>query len=254
MDTKDVIFELRTKNGLSQDELAQKVFVTRQAVTRWENGDTVPNTETLKLLSKFFNVSINTLLGSPDKLICQCCGMPLDDGIISREKDGSLNERYCKWCYADGEYMYNDMNDLVEVCVKNMADVKHPPKEVREYLYKLLPSLDYWKKYTELGGHTAVEELKKLLIDEINALNIDGLPKITKLNPLVGSYVNLEYRLPNGTEVKFLDDNATYFGNQLDCEFGSDRCFGVLANADFILVSTYEENGKNPELVLYKKR
>lgn len=118
MDTKDVIFELRTKNGLSQDELAQKVFVTRQAVSRWENGDTVPNTETLKLLSKFFNVSINTLLGSPDKLICQCCGMPLDDGIISREKDGSLNERYCKWCYADGEYMYNDMNDLVEVCVK----------------------------------------------------------------------------------------------------------------------------------------
>lgn len=130
MDTKDVIFELRTKNGLSQDELAQKVFVTRQAVSRWENGDTVPNTETLKLLSKFFNVSINTLLGSPDKLICQCCGMPLDDGIISREKDGSLNERYCKWCYADGEYMYNDMNDLVEVCVKNMADVKHPPKNV----------------------------------------------------------------------------------------------------------------------------
>ncbi len=107
MDTKDVIFELRTKNGLSQDELAQKVFVTRQAVSRWENGDTVPNTETLKLLSKFFNVLINTLLGSPDKLICQCCGMPLDDGIISREKDGSLNERYCKWCYADGEYMYD---------------------------------------------------------------------------------------------------------------------------------------------------
>ena len=38
MDTKDVIFDLRTKNGLSQDELAEKVFVTRQAVSRWENG------------------------------------------------------------------------------------------------------------------------------------------------------------------------------------------------------------------------
>ena len=46
MDTKEVIFELRTKNGLSQDELAEKVFVTRQAVSRWENGETVPNTET----------------------------------------------------------------------------------------------------------------------------------------------------------------------------------------------------------------
>ena len=62
METKNVIFELRTKKGLSQEELAQKVMVTRQAVSRWENGETVPNTETLKLLSKEFDVSINTLL------------------------------------------------------------------------------------------------------------------------------------------------------------------------------------------------
>lgn len=67
METKNIIFDLRTKAGLSQDELAQKVFVTRQAVSRWENGDTVPNTETLKLLSKLFDVSINTLLGRREK-------------------------------------------------------------------------------------------------------------------------------------------------------------------------------------------
>ena len=48
MDTKDIILELRTKKGMSQDELAEKVFVTRQAVSRWENGETTPNTETLK--------------------------------------------------------------------------------------------------------------------------------------------------------------------------------------------------------------
>ncbi|WP_418830502.1 helix-turn-helix transcriptional regulator, partial [Ruminococcus sp.] len=51
MDTKQVILELRTQKGMSQDELAEKVFVSRQAVSRWENGETVPNTETLKLLS-----------------------------------------------------------------------------------------------------------------------------------------------------------------------------------------------------------
>lgn len=51
METRDVILELRTKKGLSQDELAERVLVTRQAVSRWENGETVPNTETLKLLS-----------------------------------------------------------------------------------------------------------------------------------------------------------------------------------------------------------
>ena len=90
METKDVIRELRTKSGLSQDELAGKVFVTRQAVSRWETGETAPNTETLKLLSRLFNVSINTLLGSPRQLICQCCGMPLDDTTISREPDGDF--------------------------------------------------------------------------------------------------------------------------------------------------------------------
>ena len=122
METRKVILELRTKRGLSQDELAEKVMVTRQAVSRWENGETVPKTETLKLLSKEFNVSINTLLGEPRKLVCQCCGMPLeDDSIIGRDSDGSLNEDYCKWCYADGTYTYSDMDELIDVCVRNMV-------------------------------------------------------------------------------------------------------------------------------------
>ena len=69
METKEIIHELRTRRGLSQDELAEKIFVTRQAVSRWENGETVPNVDTLKLLSKFFGVSINTLLGSPRQLV-----------------------------------------------------------------------------------------------------------------------------------------------------------------------------------------
>ena len=92
------------------------------------------------------------------------------------------------------------------------------------------------------------------LIDEFNSLGIKDMPKLTKLTALVGSYVNLEYRLPNGRTVKYLDDNATYLGNELECEFGGDRCFGIVANMEFILVSTYEENGENPELLVYKKR
>ena len=89
METKDVILQLRTQKGLSQDELAERILVTRQAVSRWENGETVPNTETLKLLSKEFDVSINTLLGAPRQLVCQCCGMPLDDSNLSKEPDGT---------------------------------------------------------------------------------------------------------------------------------------------------------------------
>ena len=254
MNTKDVIYGLRTKNGLSQDELAEKVFVTRQAVSRWENGETVPNTETLKRLSDLFNVSINTLLGSPQKLICQCCGMPLEDEIIGRNQDGSLNEQYCKWCYADGTYTYSDMDELIDVCVKHMVNDNFTEEQARAYMKQKLPQLDYWKRYEELSDNGEFEEFKKKLIAEINDLHIEGMPELKRLNALVGGYVNLEYTLPGGQKVKFLNDGTTYLGNQLESEFGGDRCFGVLANMNFILVCTYEAEGANPELILYKKR
>lgn len=146
METKEVIYELRRKHGLSQDELAEKVYVTRQAVSRWETGDTIPNTETLKLLSKLFDVSINTLLGSPRKLICQCCGMPLDDSAISRDADGTFNEDYCKWCYTDGKFTYSSMEDLICYCSEHMANDNWPPEQVRVYMERLLPTLNHWKK------------------------------------------------------------------------------------------------------------
>ena len=254
MSTKDVLFALRTENGMSQDELAEKVFVTRQAVSRWENGETVPNTETLKLLSKLFNVSINTLLGAPRQLICQCCGMPLEDTIIGRNADGSLNEDYCKWCYADGTYTYSDLDDLIDVCVGHMVGEHCTEEQARTYLKDTLPKLDYWKRYEELSDEGQFEAFKQQLVREINDLHVEGMPKVEKLNALVGSYVNLAYRLPSGASVKFLDDQTTYLGTQLEPEFGGDRCFGVLANMDFILVCTYAEDGADPELVLYKKR
>ena len=43
MNTKDILYHLRTEKDLSQDELAAKIFVTRQAVSRWETGETTPN-------------------------------------------------------------------------------------------------------------------------------------------------------------------------------------------------------------------
>lgn len=254
MEAKDVIFELRTKKGLSQDELADKVMVTRQAVSRWENGETVPNIETLKLLSKEFNVTINTLLGAPKQLVCQCCGMPLEDEIVGYDSEGFLNEDYCKWCYADGIYTYSNMNDLIDVCVKHLVNEGFTDKQARDHMKKTLPTLDYWKRYEELSDDGQFDRFKEQLIKEINALNIEGMPEVKTLNALVGSYVNLSYPLPSGVSVKFLNDQTTYLGNQLECEFGGDRSFGILANMDFIMVSTYEAEGANPELLLYKKR
>jgi len=150
--------------------------------------------------------------------------------------------------------MYHNMDDLIEVCVNNMASDSFPAEQARAYMKALLPKLDYWKRYKYLDGAEKFEEFKKQLIEEINALNIDGMPKLEKLNALVGGYINMEYRLPNGKTVKFLDDGATYLGNQLECEFDNSVCFGIAANMDFILVCSYGENGENPELIIYKKR
>ena len=254
METKEILKTLRENHKLTQDQLAGRVMVTRQAVSRWENGETLPNTDTLRMLSREFNVSINTLLGSPRELFCQCCGMPLDDSIIGRNRDGSMNEDYCQWCYADGTYTYSDMDDLIRVCIPNMVKEGFSEEQARTYLKENLPKLDYWKRYEELSGDGQFEEFKEKLIEEINALGIEGMPKVEKLNALVGKYVNLEYRLPGGMKVKFLDDRTTYLGNQLESEIREGLCFGILANMDFILVSTYEKDGENPELILYKKR
>lgn len=145
MEPKDILLELRTQKGLTQEELAEKVYVTRQAVSRWENGDTVPNTETLKVLSKFYGVSINTLLGSPRQLICQCCGMPLDDSTISKETDGEFNEDYCKWCYTDGEFKYKSVEQLIDFCTEHMASNSWPAEQVRAHMEAVVPNLKHWK-------------------------------------------------------------------------------------------------------------
>ena len=146
METKDVILQLRTQKGLSQDELAEKIMVTRQAVSRWENGETVPNTETLKLLSQEFDVSINTLLGAPRQLVCQCCGMPLEDASTSREPDGAFNEEYCKWCYTGGTFKYTSKEQLIDFCVAHMASEAWPAEQVRAHMEAVVPGLKHWKK------------------------------------------------------------------------------------------------------------
>ena len=109
--------------------------------------DTIPNVDTLKLLSKFFDVSVNTLLGSPRKLICQCCGMPLDDdGQISREPDGDLNEDYCKWCYTDGKFVYKSTEELTDFLVEHMSNENFPPEQARKFFETQLPQLGHWRK------------------------------------------------------------------------------------------------------------
>ena len=147
MEFCEMIKALREKQGWTQDQLAERVWVTRQAVSRWETGETQPNTDTLKLLSKEFDVSINTLLGSPRQLFCQCCGMPLsEDGFISREPDGAYNEDYCKWCYTDGKFVYESKDALLDFLVGHMPNPDNQTEAERRAMYDSgLSQLKHWK-------------------------------------------------------------------------------------------------------------
>ena len=147
METKDVLKKIREENGLTQDQMAERILVSRQAVSRWETGETQPNTETLKILSKEFNVSINTLLGSPRQLICQCCGMPLNEDLnISREPDGTFNEDYCKWCYTDGDFVYQSKDALLDFLIEHMPNPEDIPYDKLRAQYDgYLSQLEHWK-------------------------------------------------------------------------------------------------------------
>lgn len=111
-------------------------------------------------------------------------------------------------------------------------------------------------KYIKIGGKENFEMFKNKLIDEFNSLNVDGL-KVDNLYPLNGSFVNLEYILPNGKKVKFLSDDEVYLGNEIKCEFNDgeiNKYFGVVCNSTFLLVSEYNEDKTNPEIIIYKSR
>lgn len=106
----------------------------------------MPNTETLKLLSRELDASINTLLGAPRQLFCQCCGMPLKDGIISREPDGSWNEDYCKWCYSDGAFVYHSKETLLDFLLAHMPNPEDIDEVERRAQYDAyLSQLKHWK-------------------------------------------------------------------------------------------------------------
>lgn len=112
-------------------------------------------------------------------------------------------------------------------------------------------------KYIRTGGIENYNTFKNQLIDEFNSLNIEGMPKITELYALNGSFVNLAYPMPCGHEIKLLDDDQIYLGTQVECEFNDENktnCFGLIAGMDFLLVSEYGADCANAQIVIFKRR
>ena len=123
METKNAILELRRHAGLSQDAFAERLLVTRQAVSKWESGDTVPSTDTLRRIAELFHVSVDYLLGRPAAL-CQSCGMSLVmDSDKGTRKDGSRSEEYCAFCFQHGAFTQDlTMEELIEHNLQDLSE------------------------------------------------------------------------------------------------------------------------------------
>lgn len=66
MKLEERLIQLRTENGLSQGDLAERMHVSRQTISRWENGATIPSAESIRLLSQLYGISADALLhGEP---------------------------------------------------------------------------------------------------------------------------------------------------------------------------------------------
>ena len=83
MDFQDKLKELRNNRGLTQEELAQALFVSRTAISKWESGKGYPNIDSLKAISKYFCVSLDDLLST-------------DEIITIAEEDGKQKERHLR--------------------------------------------------------------------------------------------------------------------------------------------------------------
>ena len=98
MDFSTKLIELRKRKGLTQEGLAAKLYVTRQAVSRWERGEVVPGIDMMKLIANVLDEPIMHLLDLPERY-CESCGMILTPADYGSDADGSKDEHYCKWCY-----------------------------------------------------------------------------------------------------------------------------------------------------------
>ena len=149
MTIKDVLPEIRKEKGLTQEELAAKVYVTRQAVSRWETGETTPSIDMAKLLAVALDVPVMRLLDLPQEPACQCCGTPFSVPNMPKGEnaDGTENPNYCKWCYDGGEFSGATMDDVIERSAPYLVQATGVSlDEAVSFMGALLPTLARWKK------------------------------------------------------------------------------------------------------------
>lgn len=148
MAIKDVLPRLRQDRGLTQEELAEKLYVTRQAVSRWETGETTPGIDMTKLLAVTLEVPVGVLLEMPEHF-CQSCGMPIiEPSAQGTEADGSPSDDYCGHCYQHGRYTYEaDLDSMIEGCAPYLMEATGMSRdEAVSLMGAMLPNLKRWRQ------------------------------------------------------------------------------------------------------------
>lgn len=131
MDFADKLLKLRTQCGYSQEALAEKLNVSRQAVSKWELGTTLPETDKVIAISDFFNVSTDYLLkdkfqlsnnDSLDRVVLKFLGSAQDMDNISKElveimKDGIIDD--------EEKIKMESIIDTLDTISKIIDEIKH---------------------------------------------------------------------------------------------------------------------------------
>lgn len=175
MAMSDIIASIRKEAGLTQEEMARRLYVTRQAVSRWENGETTPGIDMVKLICVTFDVPLERFFEMPMSYYCQCCSMPIPDSELhGTEADGSKSDDFCKYCYQDGDFTAKgvNMDEYIEATADMEAEALGISREEAVSLMStLLPHLKRWREVEENEQKYGAELRERYgddLIDESN--------------------------------------------------------------------------------------
>lgn len=175
MSMQDTIAAIRKEAGITQAEMARRLHVTRQAVSRWETGETAPGIDMVKLICVTFGVPLERFFDMPMSYYCQCCSMPMPDNALrGTEADGSQSDDFCKFCYELGDFTAPgvSMDEFIEATAPMEAEALGISiDEAVSLMATLLPHLKRWREVAENEKAYGAEIRERFGDEVIDAAN-----------------------------------------------------------------------------------
>ena len=204
------LIAVRRAHNLTQEQLAAKLFVTRQAVSRWERGEVTPGIDMMKLIATVTGEPLAHLLEMPEHY-CESCGMILTPSDCATDADGETNDHYCKWCYDQGEYTYETtMDAMIEDCAPRLAEnTGMTLDEAVSLMGAVLPQLERWRTVQQNEqrygaeararyGNDAIDTANNALLD----MEPDTWDNLKRLEPEILEQLSVAMQTENPTSAE----------------------------------------------------